>query len=338
MRLLDLIAQARTPLLVEHGVPAQVWRLQAALDLAPQVLACPLRYVLTDELAFLCAELAYCSGDRLARCLDLVRFPASQLWIEWAERPALEGTAGFFGAAAAAEAEPGRRVGILLRSAQNGTQAVLHAVWSDQEQAIACPMEAVIDLRGVGFRAPAAESPYREWISVTETVPALAQLLDCARFRFESSWAAYYARVADSRELGASLVRDGLAGIARDVPMVMAFLLLLASREGVALRPVSWEALNYKRARAGRAPLLNHVEAALALQCQAAAQPPRSECRGRFGPRRHHVRGHLVRRHNRVFWRRPHFRGNEFQGSVLTRTVRLSFERRAARAAAAPAP
>jgi hypothetical protein len=42
-------------------------------------------------------------------------------------------------------------------------------------------------------------------------------------------------------------------------------------------------------------------------------------------PRLHHVRGHLVRREDRVFWRMAHLRGHALEGLVRSRTVCLSF-------------
>ena len=332
MRLLDLIAQAREPFVVEHGEPPQICRLQGAADLAPEVLACPQRYVLSDELAFLCAELAYSSGDRLAGCLDLLCVPAQRLWIEWSDGAALAGAAGFFGERAAADTEPGRRVGILVQGQADGTQALMRAFWSDQDQPVACPMEALLDLRQARCFAADPRSRYRQWIAVTDPIPAVAQLLDCARFRLESSWADFYARTTPSPSPDMAILRTSLTGIARDIPVLIAFLLLLSSREGVAVRPVNWDALNRKRVRHGRTPLLEHLEASLALQPEVRADAARdSGYTGRFAPRRHHVRGHLVRRRNRIFWRRPHLRGSAFRGQVLTRTVRLSFEREAAR-------
>ena len=155
----------------------------------------------------------------------------------------------------------------------------------------------------------------------------MAQLLDCARFRLESSWAGFYEQAAMAKEQGHGALCDSLTGIARDVPVVIAFLLLLASREAVAVRPVNWDGLNHKRARQGKVPLLNHVEARLALAPAVPPAAPRERAqRSRFAPRRHQVRGHLVRHRNCIYWRRPHFRGNASYGRVLSRTVRLSFE------------
>jgi hypothetical protein len=45
----------------------------------------------------------------------------------------------------------------------------------------------------------------------------------------------------------------------------------------------------------------------------------------RRSPRLHHVRGHLVRRGSRLFWRVPHLRGSARAGRVCTRTVTWTF-------------
>jgi hypothetical protein len=42
---------------------------------------------------------------------------------------------------------------------------------------------------------------------------------------------------------------------------------------------------------------------------------------GRRGRRLHHVRGHLMRRGNKIFWRIPHLRGTSRAGTIRTRTV-----------------
>jgi len=62
-------------------------RLSGAAELAPDIIACPIRYVMSDELVCLCADLAYSSGTRVLDCVDLIRIPAARLWLEWREEP-----------------------------------------------------------------------------------------------------------------------------------------------------------------------------------------------------------------------------------------------------------
>jgi hypothetical protein len=83
----------------------------------------------------------------------------------------------------------------------------------------------------------------------------------------------------------------------------------------------------------GRDRLLDHIEVSASLDTLHAADSAGGEYSARQSPRLHHVRGHLVRRDNRVFWRVPHLRGSARRGMVRSRTVCLSFAR--ARAAEA---
>jgi hypothetical protein len=57
-------------------------------------------------------------------------------------------------------------------------------------------------------------------------------------------------------------------------------------------------------------------------QCPA---PLVANANRRRGPRLHHVRGHIARRGDKVFWRLPHLRGSARLGVVRSRTVQLSF-------------
>src|ERR1700684_3436906 len=79
MRLLDLIAQGRTELIRIDGGAS----LPGAERFKDAVRHCPIRYVLTDDLARCATQMAFSEGDRLTSCLDLIRVPAQSLLIEW---------------------------------------------------------------------------------------------------------------------------------------------------------------------------------------------------------------------------------------------------------------
>ena len=332
MRLIDQVAQCRRPFLVQRSNGNLTYHLRGAMELAGQVSNCPMRYVLTDELARVCAGLAYSSGDRLVECLDLIRVPSTSMWVEWSEAAELAGGAGFFTGQAQPQIRPGRRSGAYISSAASGRQARLCSFWSDGEEPLASPFEAALDFdAGQLINAPEKDVFHGGWASITDTDPEIANLLSCVRFRLEPSWANYYGDAARSAENRATVLRDSLGGVARGVLMALAFLLLLVSSEGVSVRPISWETLNRKRAQNGKLPLLDHLEVALALRLRDNTDTgldSHAAVLGRLGPRRHHVRGHLVRRQNRIFWRRPHLRGNSLRGNILSRTVTLTFDDR----------
>jgi hypothetical protein len=323
MRLIDLIAQTQSPFLVQRGTPPVLYRLRGAFDLVRPVIACPVRYILSDEVARTCAELAFSCGNQLIDCLDLVRIPAPSLWIEWSNAAALAGAGSFFDQSAPGDSSADQKNGLFIQSEPSGQRALVHGFWSESDEALACPLDASLDFREERDLERSC-SCSQGWISVIDPQPAVTQLLDCARFRMDASWARYYETAGLAESERRRVVRDSLGGVARDVPLLVAFLLLLASREGVSFRAVSRESLNRKRVRNGHAPLMDHLEVSLALpQKWAAGCDSLNRNTGRITPRRHHVRAHLVRRHNRIFWRRAHVRGSVLRGSVLSRTVTL---------------
>src|SRR5262249_40658672 len=146
---------------------------------------------------------------------------------------------------------------------------------------------------------------------VTPVEPVLDELLSHVCFRLDPAWVNYY-RAADLMVSQQSLVlRELLGTMAFDMPMILALFLLFAAKDGVQRRTADLERLNRARRCSGKRPLLEHIEVrapiAVSYQCPAwhAANANR-----RRGPRLHHVRGHIVRRGDKVFWRLPHLRGS----------------------------
>jgi hypothetical protein len=108
-------------------------------------------------------------------------------------------------------------------------------------------------------------------------------------------------------------------------------LLLLATRSGLPQRAQSFEQLNRRRLRRGKAALLDHIEVHAPLLPEYRDGPRGEPHTARTSPRLHHVRGHLVRRGSQIFWRVPHLMGSARQGAVHSRTVTWTFDRAAVR-------
>jgi hypothetical protein len=286
-----------------------------------------MRYVLSDELATACAELAYAGGHRLVRCLDLIRIPGPSVWVEWRDSAAQLGAREYFGEALDQAGQRQRRAGVMLCSAPSGQSGMMHTVWADAGQE---PLVAAVDVH-LEFTKGSAQPDNRGdiflggWAAVTDSDPYVAQLLDCARYQFESSWGAYYRTTAGTDAARTQVIHSSLSSVARDVPVLMAFFLLLASSDALTRRPVSREHLNRKRVRSGKGPLLDHVEASLSIFATHPVTHADHKPNGRFR-RHHHVRGHLVRRGSVIYWRRAHARGRSSAGAVKSRTVTLSFD------------
>ena len=119
------------------------------------------------------------------------------------------------------------------------------------------------------------------------------------------------------------------AKIVFDWPMIATFALLYPLPKPFSERRSDLAKLNVVRERKGQSVLLEHVEVTASLDSRTDVGPvgAGSGASGTGGKRLHHVRGHLVRRGDRVFWRSPHLRGKPELGEVKTRTVRVTASR-----------
>jgi hypothetical protein len=335
MHLLDRVAHCRAPwVLALDRTPVARFEVTGPSRYAARVAGCPLRFVLGDDLTRACAELAFAGGARLAGCLDLLRIPAHQMWIEWNDEVHQRVIYQCRSAAEYDTAASGRRVGVFLQGSADGYVALARTFWvdaaADESSGVnLSPLETHIDLRSEFTETtdiPGVLSGGFARISDRDDA-AMASLFDHVRFRFDESWSAYYRAAAINPGTQRELLHASLATVARDVPLLFAFFLLLSAKDATRSTPVSRAAINRKRQAHGRAPLLDHIEVRASLDAVHDTDPEGSRLTGRQSPRLHHVRGHLVRREDRVFWRVPHLRGSGSRGMVHSRTVCLSFGR-----------
>jgi hypothetical protein len=315
---------------VQSSSSGEVRQLNGAGESASLVAACPIRYVLSDELTRLCTALAYSRGARHLACADLLRMPAERVWVEWCEAPwQAELTRYGIQPGDSRSVGAGRR-GALIQAARDGRSGTVRTFWTVGDKdadLLASSMEACFDLDTVGEPIP-ADDPERRTLRVSDSDGEQADILrDHFRFRFEHSWHEYYKRAALSEATERLVARHALGTIAPDIPMLLAFFLLLSTRSGLPRRPASLERLNNARARAGKPPLLEHIEVSSPLARDS--YPPAGDLgpSWRRTPRLHHVRGHLMRRGSQMYWRVPHLRGHARFGAIQSRTVTWTIDR-----------
>jgi hypothetical protein len=331
VKLADRLAQCRTPFVVASNGSGRTRALNNAAECAHEVSRVPIRFVLSDDLTRLCTALAYSKGAKTLACTDLIRVPAESVWVEWPCRP-WQHELGLHAISVNDPAySPGHRRGALLRGSKDGRRGRLRTFWSGEMEGdvLASCIEAYFDLDTPEGEEP---EPPAGWSVSTERlfdpVHGSADMLSrCFRFRYEPTWRQYYAEAGLDPEQRAALWRHALGTIALDIPVLCAFFLLLCTRAGLPQSPQSFERLNRSRVKAGKAPLLAHVDvrAPLLPDCRGHESEDEGAAGGRRGPRLHHVRGHLVRRGAELFWRVPHLRGNARFGAVRTRTVTWTF-------------
>ncbi|TLY91981.1 MAG: hypothetical protein E6K38_13515 [Gammaproteobacteria bacterium] len=219
------------------------------------------------------------------------------------------------------------RTGILISADPLGRSGSLRTFWltrCEPQEPLLAAVETLIDLDGGPSTCPPEALLQGEAIAVFDSRnPQVDRLLQCAGFRLEPSWQRYYFSVATGAETRAQVIERSLAAVAFDLPILLALFLLMAVRDDLAQLPVKPFRLNAKRARLGRRPLLEHIELSAPVFAGASVSLDDGARGTRRGPRFHHVRGHLVRRRNTIYWRGPHWRGHVRLGSVRTRTVEL---------------
>ena len=308
MYLCDRVAQANSEMLVEDSF-GRVHRVPGACDLADDVRACTTRYVLDATVRDTCLELI-CNRAEAIRLEDACyRIPHQALWVEWVD-----------------PIEKGGRAGVLvLADDETGRRGTMHSFSQDEA---GNPWAAQImfafdfdnELSGEDALCGLEFGDVRDSAEV-------ARIFRHGMGRIDNRWLAYFrASGGLQREELVRLMRGSLP----DFGMLCAFLLLLSLDCAVAQPRQGLDRINRARARGGRVLLLDHLEVSLRLA--AVGAPGEGGHSSRAVSRLHQVRGHLVRRSGKTFWRMHHLRGDAAMGIVASRTVRVSGNRAALRA------
>jgi hypothetical protein len=324
LRLLDLVAQSNS---ASPALP-EGWAFPGAHHFAHAVRTCPLRLVLADDLTECTTRLAYAEGERLSGCLDLIHVPSQQLWLEWPEA-IRQASLSEIPACARTACSNVRRSGVLISADAAGRAGSVRTFWSTQtDQVYSAALITDFDLDrairpALDVDAVFGGAPFGVVMPVEAAVD---ELLSHVSFRLDPAWAAYY-RAADLSQGQRSLILHEVLGtMAFDMPMILALFLLFAAKDGLRRQVADLERLNRARCRSGKHALLDHVEVRSSIALgHVPAATANANANRRRGPRLHHVRGHIARRGDKVYWRIPHLRGSAHQGVVQTRTVQLSF-------------
>lgn len=307
----------------------RVLRLAGAGDYSAVIQRCPLRYVLADDLTRDCTALAYSDGARLADCLDLVHMPAREWWVEWNdEAREQEYRTALCLASPAPRPAAVARAGAYIRAEAGGRSGVMRTFWSCRDQPndpLLAPLEIHFDLdTAVECRGSLNELLNGTCVSVPiVAAPGVCEVMQRARYRLDPGWLSYYQGNVVTASARQQVLSESLGTVAADFPIVVALLLMMTVRGGLPQRREDLVPLNAKRSRLGKPPLLEHIEMSspiVPLRALTMSSDPQAL---RRTARLHHVRGHLVRRANLIFWRTPHWRGHLRLGQVRSRTITL---------------
>ena len=137
-------------------------------------------------------------------CADLLHIPAERVWVEWCEAPWLAELARY-GYRTGGQSAVGGRRGALIHSSSTGRRGLIRVFWATGEtdfDVLASSMEAYFDFDTPDGEAPVAPDGLdRPAICVFDQGVGKADILRrCFRFRYERTWAEYYANAALSTE------------------------------------------------------------------------------------------------------------------------------------------
>lgn len=313
MRLIDAVAQARYPVLVDHPSLGRLV-LPGTPSLVEAVRRTPLRYVLLDNSTAACSEIVYRQPDLLCSSVDLLRVPGESVWVEWSET-IVRREIGY-------APSDVTRIGVLVEADDQGRRGTIRSFW------LRPGTEPDLSPAVIGFdldRDPVLPPPPGCHRLSSVDIEALNPLLTRCWGFVDADWMGYYREAAgDGAQLTAAL-NALYQSVWTSMPIFSAFCLLLTMKEGVEHRPSDLAKLNVVRAKKGRPLLLDHVEVSTRI-----FRDPRFEEHagsGRAPSRLHFVRGHFFRRGSGIHWRNGHLRGDKRLGLPATRTVRVSLGR-----------
>ncbi len=259
------------------------------------------RYVLDIEASNACGELVRCGDGLFEADNPLFRMPAETFWVE------------LFGERAPTMSGPNKRIGYLVHAATDGRSGTI-TPFSETSEGLSrrLPCEIRFDLDGKMVREPGMyhlRHPH---------MPHLAPLLEHSMLHPDPEGL----KTLRTRAGANSTVLGELAeGTWFALPLLFAFVALLNSPQVVETRHSDLARLNRARSRRGRLPLLDHVEVRLTLGETSGTGGVGGSFRS--APRLHFVRGHVVRRHGKTFWRQSHLRGDS-QKAIVSKTVRVT--------------
>ena len=237
MYLADKVVHCATPLTIE--LHDREWRLPGTVVFTEQVSECAVRYVLQSDVHEACCQLAERWSDLLDPANPKLRVPMERIWTEWRDP------------------ETNEQVGVLVNATPDGRAGTMRFFWTQDGIVEVAQAEILFDFdRRVDF----TQSCGRPYYGLRALPDAFAGLKRHLALTLDRAWQIYFGATA--------LGPHGLAEASSmcgerlwpDVVRALSFFVLVASRTPFVERPMQRARLNAVRAKAGKAPLLDHVE------------------------------------------------------------------------------
>lgn len=291
MRLVDQIVCAPTEVMARDSKGSK-HRLPGVGAKATLIEQCFLRYIVDRAASQECLDLMRSDVGLLTAENVLLRMPAEQLWIEWVVEAATP---------TAAE----HRVGALVESDTSGRRGTVTTFWRDRfGRADVCVAEIEFDLDHELSLTPNSPTVRRLRHS---SLPHLDRLFRHTLLRVGLAWSRF---MKANNSAGYQKNLSELAELTWFAfPFVLAFATLVNEERTFEQRGSDLSRLNLARLKRGRRPLLDHIDISMELGA-VQGQGIGLSGGGRRKARHHLVRGHMVMRGGKAFWRSTHLRGD----------------------------
>jgi|GEM_PF-6521842 len=308
------------PTNVQNGA-VSIGRAPQSSGLAAVMRDCQARYVVNEQLVRQCVFAITDQMDCLRAALHRdLRLSNALTWVEWCE----PGSGLWAEDAGSARAK--RRAGVLIHANDDTFRSgALKSFWiGDNDH----PQQSIATFH-FDFDTPISDgpAPFRFDRSAPHADDFEAFLRHTA-FRVDRDVAAELQKRAPDQATYLQRVKDLYAASLTDLLIFCAFQLMLNMPKALDLAPSNRAALNKVRARRSLGPLLEYYEATLNLTPATTRTGHGEQTDDRRAPRMHWVRGHFVRRDDRVFWRRCHLRGDGDESAIAPRTTFVNAGRR----------
>lgn len=306
MRLLDMIAQGPHSRVVNNAVGREV-DFNGVSEIAGALSECSLRYVLDKPASAQCRDLVLMAREMFAPEDQFLRMPAERFWLEWF----CDLESGPEGSTAMS----GQRMGAFVDADPSGRSGVIRMFWASPEGPKSTEASLEFDLD----RELAVPQGSRTSFRLTHRdFSHLDPLFRRALLKLNPALISFV-EMLPPKEFRKVISQVG-ENMWWCLPLALAFSAMMNSGGLLDERQSSLDRLNAVRAKAKRPPLLEHVEVGMQLgYSRFSIRDARSDAERR-GPRLHYVRGHIVRRSGKTFWRSSHLRG-DVATPVVSRTV-----------------
>ena len=313
MHLMDCVCQAPSSIRIDDGYTGKQISMPGAGMFRDEIAQVPVRYLLDDAVTAACVEMVANRQDFLIQSLDIVRAPYQEFWLEWNEAVRAD--------VYSEKSENGLnsisgKAGMLVKLDETGRAGCIRMFWSgDGLSADVSPAIFRFDLD--------AQVIASVEMKVQTGNEVLQALFDRVSISLDPAWRSYYYQRARSDAHLRGILSDAIAPTVFDFPFMLSFaLILMAHTHDFQASDLS--ALNRSRVRKGRQELLDYLKVTQEIFGVSERHGASVSAGNHTGSRLHLVRGHLVRRGDKVFWRTTHFRGR-MGDAPLRRTVSLVF-------------